>query len=423
MNITNMHTGQLPNALEGMQWALHARNNTVPSLPGQPIPASLVPTLVGIQYNDEQNLGDPAILADTTAKLAQFRDLYPNALSYTNQGGPHLSISTMRNYMSIAKPDMLCFDTYPFRAGPYPGGSPTPLYRDLQKYRDLAVGGNDGTGSRPIPYGTYVQSYARLDDTPASHVVSQSEINLSYFAAWAFGNTLTNVHTYDRASESPYNSILFEGGETAPTEPSDYSNPTPQYYQFAEVNRESQNLGPTLVRLISTDVRMVMGLHKEGITWDSSADPYVTYVSSQNYGSTNDGLRGDNVIGYFKPLEESFDGDEYENEIYFMIVNGLTDPNGSGEDCRRTIKIEFDFGASGIDSLQRLNRTTGNVEIVNLESLGGSQYRYEFDLDGGKGDLFKFNTGSPFIQMPEPATICVLGIGALGILARRRKSV
>ena len=84
-----------------------------------------------------------------------------------------------------------------------------------------------------------------------------------------------------------------------------------------------------------------------------------------------------------------------------MIVNALTDTKGSGADCRQRITMDFDFGDSSINSLQRLNRTTGQVDVVDdLQHLGGSRYRYHLDLDGGKGDLFKFNTGAPFISSP-----------------------
>ena len=71
--------------------------------------------------------------------------------------------------------------------------------------------------------------------------------------------------------------------------------------------------------------------------------------------------------------------------------------------------MNFDFSTSGIDSLLRLSRETGLVEAVPLVSNGGSLYSLDLTLDGGTGDLFKYNTGSAFIAAPvtaadEPAT-------------------
>ena len=103
------------------------------------------------------------------------------------------------------------------------------------------------------------------------------------------------------------------------------------------------------------------------------------------------------IVGYFKPLLESFDGDRYENERYFMIVNGLTAHHGPAHIARQFVHLEFDFGDQPINSLQRLSRDTGEVEIIPLVHDGGSQYYLNFILDGGDGGLFKFNSGAPFV--------------------------
>jgi len=78
-------------------------------------------------------------------------------------------------------------------------------------------------------------------------------------------------------------------------------------------------------------------------------------------------------------------------------VNGLTDPSGSAAGCRQQIRLYFNFGTSGITSLQRMRRSDGQVETVNLVSDGGSLYHLDLQLDGGTGDLFKYNTGAPFV--------------------------
>lgn len=386
--------GQLAAIPAGRQWALHApQGNWHP-------PASLVPRLVSIQYLDEQDIRDPAILADTAAQLAKYRAAYPEVISYMNFGA--VSSAALRTYMRTGQPDMVCFDHYTFQnnADLFPVRE---IYTSLAKYRALALGGHDGTGNTPIPFGMYVQAYIR---GPDDRIQSQSEINMNHFAAWAFGYKLTNAFVYDRAQMDPHiSTILFEDNADRST---DYSRPTAKYYEFAEVNREGQKLGPTLVRLLSTDVRMLPGAGLDlpsGVNlWSPTAghnQPYITGISPANLGTMNKRQKGDVIIGYFKPLLKSFDGDDDANETYFMIVNALTDTKGSGADCRQRITIDFDFDDSRINSLQRLNRTTGQVDVVDdLQHLGGSRYRYHLDLDGGKGDLFKFNTGAPFISSP-----------------------
>jgi hypothetical protein len=179
---------------------------------------------------------------------------------------------------------------------------------------------------------------------------------------------------------------------------------------MAEINRQSRNLGPALVRQRSTDLRFIPGecLDTSGGTsrnpipdgldeWNDAADPYITDVSATNLGAANDGRRGDILVGYFTPLLESFDGPDRENEIYFMFVNGLTDP-ALDADVQQRVRVTFDFGSIGITSLQRLSRQTGEVETIPLVSDGASLYHLDLVLEGGAGDLFKFNTGAPFVR-------------------------
>ncbi len=366
--------------------------------------AAYVPNLVSLQYRDEQDLTDPALVLDAAQNLQQMRSLYPNAMSCTNQWGTALTSAQLGNYMAAAQPDMVSFDLYPFEdysADNYAvkGGSPTLQYSTMQKYRTAALAGNDGTGNHPIPYGQYNQTYRRT----ITHIPSESEMRLQHFTSWAFGYKFLCAFVYtdpNHDPEAPLPSALFDGlGD---------QNPTPAFSYLAETNRQSRNLGRALVRLLSTDVRMKMGQYKNIFTfnnplpsgisaWNSSCDPYITSISATNLGTLNNGLRGDVVIGYFKALDEDFDGPSWQNQTYFMVTNGLCDPNGSAAQTRQRITLNFDFGSSGITSLQRLSRTTGQVEVVELTPLGGSSYRLELVLDGGTGDLFKFNTGAPFV--------------------------
>src|SRR5204863_4916085 len=153
----------------------------------------------------------------------------------------------------------------------------------------------------------------------------------------------------------------------------------------------------------------------------SEGDPYITSIAATNLGTLNGGNRADVLVGYFNPLQETFDGPAYSDELYFMITNGLTDPAGLATDCRQLITINFDFKTSGISSLLRLSRDSGTLEQVPLILDSPSHYHLSLTLDGGTGDLFKFNDGAPFVgfYVPEPALGMLMS--ALPLLLRRRR--
>jgi len=157
---------------------------------------------------------------------------------------------------------------------------------------------------------------------------------------------------------------------------------------------------------------MKMGRHLDGgpvfndlpagvSSWNSVADPYITDITATNLGSKNDGLEGDVIVGYLKPLDPSFTDPGYEDDIYFMIVNGLSDATGLASEASQQIRLDFNFLASGITSLERLNRDTGLIEPVSLIFDGGSLYHLDLILDGGTGDLFKFNNPGTFVSGPS----------------------
>jgi hypothetical protein len=385
-------------------------------------------TLICRQQGDEQSIqdapepplapGDPPgpnrLREDLKLHMDAFRSKYPNIIQYTDQNGCNETFEQMQTYMRVCQPDMLMFNNYPWihLTGSLIGDSPTQYYSFMEKYRKLGLAGNDGTGTKPIPVAFWT-----MDDDPhdvGRRARSESEIRLNSFSGWAFGCKEMALFTYTGGA-------LFA---------QDYStdNPTPTFYQVAETNRQSLRLGPSLLRLISTDVRMQRGVHlQSGWRYTNSlpsgmqemsttASPYLKGVSATNLGSNNDGLAGDVLVGFFKPLHASFTNAGHADDTYFMIVNGLCDPTGSAADCRQTIHLDFDFGSSGITNLLRRSRDTGLIETVNLVHGIGSQYSLDLTLDGGTGDLFKFNDGGMFVA-PEPSSALLLAIGAISLLA------
>jgi hypothetical protein len=194
--------------------------------------------LISYQMGDEQDITGATAQASLRSAMAAFHVNRPNVITYTNQWGSQISATAMQTYMQNVKPDMVMFDTYPFTNG-VTGGSPTGFYGDLQKYRKLGLAGNDGTGARPIPTGFWTQT------CDVNHTISESEIRLNNFSGWAFGFKVATAYRY-------WPGLLFSGAGT--------DTPTTQFNQVAETNRQSLNLGPALVRLVSTDVRMTVEL-------------------------------------------------------------------------------------------------------------------------------------------------------------------
>ena len=420
--------------------------DTLPLVPDS-VERPYLGNMARVQLGDEQTLADrdatPNDPATIAAILTDTRRNFPNLISDLNQSGVHINEpnwsnyfhNRMRNYMATSQPDMLMFDSYLYYWGGFPGGSPKDIYEHWQRFRQLGLAGNDGTGATPIPYALYLQYYA-----PHGYVMSDSETRLNQFAAWTFGYTFVSAFTYDNLYGSGADTLrtfLFTGsGDT---------NPTPLFACVAESNRQSRNLGAALVKLLSTDVRIVMGQHYDSSSatvvsnaipdgvplWSPAAHPYLTTISATNLGiynrdAQNNPLRGDVVLGFFKPLDESFDGTNYQNQDYFMILNGLAWTAASVAETRQAITVNFDFGTNNISGLQRMRRSDGRVESIavggtysNLTwtATGATTYQLVLTLDGGTADLFKFDTGAPFVGTTAPPTISIALAGANVVLS------
>src|SRR5688500_7988851 len=83
------------------------------------------------------------------------------------------------------------------------------------------------------------------------------------------------------------------------------------------------------------------------------------------------------------------------NQIYLMVVNGLSDPAGSAADCLQEIKLNFAFPA-GISAVDHLDPLTGLLQTVALPLVSGRR-QLALNLIGGDGALFKFSNGAPFV--------------------------
>ena len=174
-----------------------------------------------------------------------------------------------------------------------------------------------------------------------------------------------------------------------------------------------RNLGPALVL---KGVLYVPGQHMDGagnivnspapigmLNYPSGfnaavKDPWFRGVHTiANLGTKNNGLTGDVLLTWFQVADESLDGPNYSDQWYFIVTNALVDATGAAADTRQNIQLNFVNGVT--KQVQRLNRDTGQIELIDLEHIphSGGRQRLSVNLDGGMSDLFKFNTGAPFV--------------------------
>ena len=355
--------------------------------------------MVSLQYGDELNQAAGGLDAGTintmAATFADWHSQYGNNfLAYTNFGANNAAKSMtpagLATYMQAAKPDMLMFDAYPRQYVTL-----STWYTEMQKYRIAGLGGIDGTGAKPIPYAQYMDWYrgSYTDSQPG-----ESFVRLQEFASWAFGYTFVTGFIYNKTNNvTVYPTMFASDGDSQPTEVFD---------EVAEANRQSLNLGRTLVRLVSSDVRMIPGtghtLAPGLAAWAPGAggNSYITGITPvKQAGGSPSTSYADVIIGYLEPLLDDNSDDPFADGTHFMIVNGAS--NGAAADKAQWYHLTFDFGGTGFDSLQRLSRDTGEVELVPLTHLTASQYSLDWNLEGGTGDLFRFWNSS----VPEPGPV------------------
>jgi hypothetical protein len=322
--------------------------------------------------------------------------MYPNVMVHNNQWGSQWTEEDLRLYVLIAKPDLVTFDAYLFNSSNsdnYRGASQMAEY--LMKYRTIAMMGLDGVGEEPIGFGQYIQGF-RLNQ---SYDMTESQLRLYYYMTWAFGGKWLNWFRYlqghddgDGGTELTDWSMLLENGVPG--------NPAPAAYWAGQCNLESKNLSDYLVRLQTTDVRLVLGdfgvsggIPRNVDYWAQNADPYIVGINARVTGSEDTGKRGDVYVGYFKiiPAQEQGDPGFFENPdaLFFMLVNAYTSRNiQSADEAAQEITVYLDIGDKSADCIQRIDRESGAVEMIPLRSHGGSQYSFTITLPGGTGDLF-----------------------------------
>ena len=392
------------------QWGRTARIPWTPDLLENELPYANY--FVSMCYEDELEQTQEVQDAEKAA-YARWRTLYPNTLGYTNNGGFQMNGTQLASYMAYTQPSMIMFDYYP--GDGLPGPNRDTWYSIMQRYRTAGLAGNDGTSTAPIPYAQHLDLYR---SSYAEALPSESFVRLQQSASWAFGYTFTNAFVYNHPPDPSVYPVMFSSdGDSSPTAAYDY---------VAESNRQSRNLGPALVRMVSTDVRMIPGSGKSVSgtdvlqwntpgTWNKVAGidtgGYTDYITSimptVTQGGAADTSYDDILVGYFEPLRADNSDGTFVDGLHFMVVNGAA--SGTAAASAQWYRMGLDFTGSSYDSLVRLSRDTGGVQLVSLAHAGGSIYSLDLNLPGGTGDLFGFWNSSNQLPTAPPAPRAITG--------------
>lgn len=411
--------------------------------------------LVDLEMGDELNLNDGATYTNEVNWFLSSESNYPSTILYINNYAGQVSDSNLVNIVAQAHVDLICFDEYPFTSvydtnqvndtGPPNSWPFTPWLSTLREYRQDAM-------SCGVPFGTYMQVFNAVQgyNSTVYRNPSPSELRYNNFVALAFNAKMLIGFDYNAGSTSLFN-ILPNGysGDTYPTE---------LYSEQADVNHRAAILGRSLACLqpvydihnpsdnpappgpasiysyfpdgITTSILIIKGnagtssntpepggfedspgAPKSESWWESKAnDPYLHGWVVTNTGANDNGAEpGQVFISWFRPLETNLEGGNYTNEIYMMVVNGLTETetNSAASNCMQTIKLNFETGTSSITSVDMLNLETGAVTTSNMPVISGSGSstirQLVLSLNGGDAAFFKYSDGAPFIGHVPPA--------------------
>ncbi len=444
-------------AAPGFPWCRWVSDSS--NMPPQNGEAPYLSQLVSLELGDEWNINDDTIRTTLVNWFTSVQTNWPGTILFHNNYGGQASDNALGDFISRAHPDMLCFDTYPFKAD-YTTGVPNTgpfltWFSELRRYRQWGISVN-------LPFATYMQTFhSRQDyDQTIYRNPSPSELRLNTFGALAFNAKTLIGFTYNNGATSLFD--ILPNGYSGDT----YTNAL--YGEQADANRRAMNLGKALVCLkpiydlhnpndanpppgpasgsvnfppgLTTSIMILRGRTVSGgvtnynalpigfqndpeetatlkYSWWEFAknEPYLNGWVVNNKGTTNNGLAGDVIISWFKPLDESFDGPTYSNEVYLMVVNALTITNGSAADCWQEIKLNFQTGSTGPSAVLMLDPLTGLVTTNAMPTISGSgatlKRQLVLNLNGGDAALFKFADGAPFVGCVPPtrARLAVTG--------------
>ena len=181
---------------------------------------------------------------------------------------------------------------------------------------------------------------------------------------------------------------------------------------------------------VLTPADPILAIHARG-AWDSSypggeapakvidGDPGSKYL---NFGAVNSGLIvtpsiGPSILDSFE-ITTANDAPERDPSVWMLYgTNGdiITEDNGDGTG------EDWTLIAAGTMALPDDRGVLGDRYIIANQSEEYASYKMLFPIlkDGGAANSMQI-AEIQFYGVPEPTTMCLLGLGALGLLRRRR---
>src|SRR5207253_6305082 len=156
-----------------------------------------------------------------------------------NNWGGQLTDAALADFVTRAKPDMMCFDTYPWQSvydinQPNHTGPPIPgpgsglvanWFGYLRQDREYARGAG-------IPLGVYRQTFHALQDYNSTvyRDPSPSELRLATFAPMAFNAKFFADFTYNTGASSLFTNAFGGAGDS-------YPNTNGLYTEITDINK------------------------------------------------------------------------------------------------------------------------------------------------------------------------------------------
>lgn len=303
-------------------------------------------------------LGNVFPESDTLAQLGKLlnsvRSIAPDKLVYTVSAPMFMKYNEDNDYKEFldrviknSRPDVLNYDHYPFDNS----GVNDAYFKNLALLRTKAI-------EFGIPYTAWIQACSIAD---GRHAPSESELRFQAFVSLSYGYTGLSYWTYHSVEDYHTSAILKNVG----------LDPSHIGLNIKKILPEVKNVGNELINMNSESVFYVKpgSGYKPYMTtaWTTLSDTRIVNISTSAYEK---GF----VLGFFNK--------DADNSKYLMVVNGLCLEDKNANETVQSITIKF---KSNINSLQRLNRYTGNWETIKLENNTLNNY----SLPGGTGDLFR----------------------------------
>ncbi len=349
------------------------------------------------------------------------RQHYPGIILHTNQFPNQWGEANVKEYMRIAQPDLLTWDDY---YGDSSWANPSSIdlsnpsiqqnaARKLlnlptwESYRKLADGGVDGTGTKPIMFGQYLDAFAFNHSQSNKNLV----VNTSILSGMKWLNFFRVEYQFDR-------SYLWDEDGT----------PTRGLLEWGQLIDRVHAIDDQLTRLDNDWIMFKIG--QMGNEQDASAAGFrrgnfdnpesaaknqefgLSGVDVQSLSKTHNGQTGDVVLGYFNTLPGL-----YESEIAeyfagatapkaFMVMNGLVAgtaerynqfnipqrEEGSSDNTQQQITLTANpaFIKAGYKLYEVDKDNNGALKEVKLDENG----KFTVILGGGEANLYFWNTNT-----------------------------